>query len=299
MYAPKYYSKFKCIAHKCRHSCCVGWEIDVDEAALERYARLDGENGRAIRESIEYFETPHFKLENGDRCPHLDQRGLCKIILGVGEEYLCDICREHPRFYNYTCRGKEAGLGMCCEEACRIILASDDYCEMAEIEGESAEPVAEDFDAVAHREKIYKILADRSVKYSDRLHAICSEYGVSTSVLSDSEWRAFFSGLEYLHGEDRRLFESFSSDIGCEEGNEKILERALAYFIYRHCSEAEDENELCTSLGFCLVCERLLASMCACFKETDHFELAVTLSEEIEYSEENTEKIKEIFKGLS
>ena len=25
---PSYYKDFKCIADKCRHSCCIGWEID-------------------------------------------------------------------------------------------------------------------------------------------------------------------------------------------------------------------------------------------------------------------------------
>ena len=30
LYAPGYYKRFACIASKCRHSCCVGWEIDID-----------------------------------------------------------------------------------------------------------------------------------------------------------------------------------------------------------------------------------------------------------------------------
>ena len=29
-------------------------------------------------------------------------RRLCRIILNLGEDALCDICREHPRFYNFT-----------------------------------------------------------------------------------------------------------------------------------------------------------------------------------------------------
>ena len=33
--APDYYNKFSCIADKCRHSCCVGWEIDIDENTNE------------------------------------------------------------------------------------------------------------------------------------------------------------------------------------------------------------------------------------------------------------------------
>ena len=41
--APKYYHNFKCIADKCSHSCCIGWEIDVDEVTIEKYTSLSGD----------------------------------------------------------------------------------------------------------------------------------------------------------------------------------------------------------------------------------------------------------------
>ena len=46
--APDYYPRFRCIADRCRHSCCVGWEIDVDEESLEKYAALPVELGEEI-----------------------------------------------------------------------------------------------------------------------------------------------------------------------------------------------------------------------------------------------------------
>ena len=76
---------------------------------------------------------------------------------------------------------------------------------------------------------------------------------------------------------------------------EKKLERALAYFVFRHCSAAETREEFCASLGFCLFCERLLASAAAFWDMTDgesFADLARIVSEEIEYSEDNTEEIK-------
>lgn len=295
IYAPKYYSDFTCIADRCKHSCCVGWEIDVDEKTLQKYALLGTKKGEKVRESIEYGDTPHFKLAEGDRCPHLDGRGLCKIILGLGEDYLCDICREHPRFYNYTSLGKEVGLGMACEEACRLILASDAYADMVEIGSNCDEQYEADFDAVRCREVVYKILSDRSVEYSERLNAIHKKYKVKPTVLDDDEWQQLFERLEYLNAEDKKLFSVYSSDAKAERGRERQLERALAYFIYRHCSETETEGDFCAALGFCLVCERLLASMCDNFKSIQITELARILSEEIEYSEENTEAIKNAF----
>ena len=100
IFAPGYYKKFKCIAEACRHSCCIGWEIDVDADAVLRYRALCDRN---ILESIDFSaEAPHFELRADGRCPHLDGRGLCRIICEHGEEYLCDICREHPRFYNFS-----------------------------------------------------------------------------------------------------------------------------------------------------------------------------------------------------
>ncbi len=28
---PDYFKQFKCIGGKCEDSCCIGWDIDVDE----------------------------------------------------------------------------------------------------------------------------------------------------------------------------------------------------------------------------------------------------------------------------
>ena len=79
------------------------------------------------------------------------------------------------------------------------------------------------------------------------------------------------------------------------KNNEKYLERALAYFVYRHCTEAIDAEEFKISLSFCLFCETLLASLIESEKEGEVYELARILSEEIEYNTDNVDKIKELF----
>ena len=38
---PNYYKKFKCIKDKCKHNCCIGWEIDIDEDTMDLYNSLD------------------------------------------------------------------------------------------------------------------------------------------------------------------------------------------------------------------------------------------------------------------
>ena len=87
---------------------------------------------------------------------------------------------------------------------------------------------------------------------------------------------------------------NYSSEVTTPTEIEPMLERALAYFIFRHCSDSYDEAEFSARLGFCLFCERLLASFLK-FENpkdlTDIIRIAVTVSEEIEYSEENTDDL--------
>ncbi|MBQ7779795.1 MAG: flagellin lysine-N-methylase [Clostridia bacterium] len=293
LYAPNYYKKFKCIADKCDHSCCVGWEIDVDPEALEKYKSAKGAYGSAVLDSIVMDETPHFKLESHERCPHLNENGLCKIILELGEDYLCGICREHPRFYNYTSVA-EVGIGMSCTEAARIILSSPDYAELECIGESNIEPDCIDFDGRAVRHEIYRVLTDKTRNYSERLTEICQRYSINIG--EDSIWLNAIDSLEYLDESHRRLFMKYSSGHLDTENNE-YRERFLAYFIYRHVTEAFDIDDLRSRLSFCLFCERLFTSLITSENAKSLNEIAVLariISEEIEYSDDNTVALTEL-----
>lgn len=52
IYVPDYYESFRCIDSSCRDNCCIGWEIDIDREALERYMALDGTLGDDLRANI-------------------------------------------------------------------------------------------------------------------------------------------------------------------------------------------------------------------------------------------------------
>ena len=287
LYAPAYYKKFKCIADACEHSCCIGWEIDIDETTLQKYKQLKNGYGATVCDSIDWEETPHFRLCEGDRCPHLDENGLCKIILGVGEDYLCDICREHPRFYNFT-DVAEVGLGMSCPEAARLILSSPDFAEMQEVGAVAAEPDGILFDGRAERAKLYAILQE-ATDYASALQAIYNTYSVNAG--EDSRWLQILDSLEYLDPAHKALFLQYSSALSPNAENDEYRKRFLAYFIYRHCTEAVDGEDFSTRLAFCLFCERLLASL-ICSQRAESLQeiatLASIISEEIEYSDENT-----------
>lgn len=287
LYAPKYYKIFKCIADKCEHSCCIGWEIDIDSTTLQKYEELENGYASVIKESISREDTPHFKLSLRDRCPHLDASGLCRIISEFGEDYLCDICREHPRFYNYT-NVAEVGIGMSCEEAARIILSYADYASQEEIGEVDADIEDLYFDGRKERREVYGILQNHSLSYKARLDKIKEKYCINEGL--DGEWLSLLLELEYLDNSHKELFMTYSSQLFPKD-KDGYLERFLAYFIYRHCTEALDREDFCSRLSFCLFCERLFASL-ICNEKAETLKeianLASIISEEIEYSEDNT-----------
>ena len=292
LFAPLYYKEFKCIADKCKHSCCIGWEIDIDSDTLSRYGTGEADYCEAIRRSIEYGDTPHFAL-SADRCVHLDSDGLCKIIKNLGEGWLSDICREHPRFYNRTCMGLEVGLGLSCEEACRIILTCDGYSEIAAI-GEVCDTARGiDYDAVAERARLYAILSDRTVPYGARLEELYSMYGDPRRIIPDGTCRDILSSLEYLDEKNRKRFSVYSSASEVKKEHEELLERFVAYLVYRHASGKRSREEFLAAAVFAFTLERLYASVLSCEGAAveDAFDVARVISEEIEYSEDNTDVI--------
>lgn len=118
---PSFWNQFQCIGGKCTDNCCIGWEIDIDPETMRKYRKVPGELGERLKNSIQMQEGENSFRMNGERCPFLNPENLCDLILGLGEGALCEICREHPRFYEWFGTWKEAGLGLCCEEAVRLL----------------------------------------------------------------------------------------------------------------------------------------------------------------------------------
>lgn len=118
---PEYYPDFKCTDESCSDNCCIGWEIDIDDETLARYKEEKSEFGKRLAAEISLEGTPHFMLK-GERCTFLNDGNLCDLILELGEDSLCEICREHPRFNGWYGNVKETGIGLCCEAAAKLIL---------------------------------------------------------------------------------------------------------------------------------------------------------------------------------
>lgn len=123
---PSYYSKFKCIANKCKDNCCIGWEINVDKDSYEYYMSIKSDFSKQLHNGILKKDDEYsFRLGKQKRCVFLNENNLCDIICNLGEKSLCQICSDHPRYYNFYKDVQENGLGLACEEACRIILTEE------------------------------------------------------------------------------------------------------------------------------------------------------------------------------
>ena len=285
IFAPEYYQSFKCSAAACTHSCCVGWEIDVDEETLARYDALTGEIGEAIRSGITRTEGGAcFTLDAAERCPNLRADGLCRIICALGEGYLCDICREHPRFYHAAGGRLECGVGASCEAAAALILASNGYARLLPVCTCEGEAVTAEFDTTQPRAALFATLSAQGVPLSARLAEIAAHFAVRLP--HAARVREVLLSLEYLDEAHRALLVGAYTESPARVGATEACERFFAYLVYRHASPAQSEAGFAAAVGMALTVERLFAALIA--QGMPPVRAAVLLSEELEYSEENT-----------
>ena len=283
VYFPSYYNKFKCIAERCQNSCCVGWEITVDQKTLQKYEQ----SGR--EDILRHISCGSIELCDGGRCPFLTERGLCRIISELGEEYTSVICREHPRFYHKIGERIEGGIGASCEEAARIILSSDGYDRFVALDKQDVNaPDETELDTLTERGEIYRILSDKAVPYRERVSKIRERYALAEILHTPSEWGEIFSQLELLDESHREII-SVGKTVLNEEYSD-CFERFLSYLIYRHASVASSRDNLRARIAFCLLLTEMLENSMAQkeLSEDGAAELVRIISEEIEYSEDNT-----------
>ncbi len=302
IYAPNYYQAFECIADRCRHSCCIGWEIGIDRETYEVYKQIG-----SISDTVRMCEDgPSFVLREDGRCPHLNERGLCNIILSYGESCLSEICRNHPRFFNILPRGRiEVGIGIVCEEACRLILEDATPFSLSKIEEVEEEAPADDcdFDALPQRTRMIAVI-EKTEGFDSAIAVLKSEYGIFNPYPAE-KWSERFLSLEILDPLWERDLRSMGGRLlrkgrACSDSFDAYYGRLLTYFIYRHVGMAESETALRARLAFSILSVEMIRALF----EADETQTLETLvdwarrySAEIEYSEDNTEELIFIFEG--
>lgn len=234
---PSYYDSFRCTASACSDTCCAGWEIGIDPDSRERYRKMEGPLGEKLRASMKTEgEDCSFRLVKGERCPFLTEENLCQLILEKGEETLCAICREYPRFHRWFGSLMESGLGLCCEEAARLILNDREPGRLLEEEGEGEEEHLREEDLPL----LDALFLSRETAFSLLLHADLSPgesccllllFAAELQDLLDQEDAA---GISRLSGSYSRVGKSLACDLGNLLENspapEEIAGKLLAFF---------------------------------------------------------------------
>ena len=293
-YVPNYYKRFKCIADKCTHSCCIGWEIDIDPETLGYYNSLEGEISSLLNKNISYGEDAHFILKEGDRCPFLRDNGLCHLICELGEDSLCDICKDHPRFRNFYSGGVEMGLGLCCEAAAEIILNST---EDFSLEGEGDIYDSKEKYFVNVRNNLISIMQNKEKNIKERFDKMLNSIDASLPHGDLNKWVDFFLSLERLDENWTyalmRLKDSGVKNLIIPQCASLPLENLGVYFLYRHTPSSLWDDNLSSKVMFSFLATSFIHTLAKTFEnEFESYtkalcEYARMFSSEIEYSDEN------------
>ena len=333
---PTYFYDFHCIADRCKDCCCVGWEIDIDKKSANLYKNTPGVFGDKLRKSIDFNSPSHFILNDKNRCPLLNKQNLCEVFINLGEENMCDICTEHPRYYEWFDGIKEGGIGLCCEEATRIILSQNTHFSIME-----KDIPFENFDS--YDAELFEYLSECRFKIISQLEASTKTFNLqirnilwyaytiqldidndlldNEEILDITSYEKnntnsifnFFTTLEPLNPNWisylKNCILTYNNSINKLETFEKehpeiftYLHNIAIYFIWRYFLKGIFDKDIFSKVGFMAISVSLIKALFFCkWLETgnlqleDCVEIVKNFSKEVEYSEENLQKIEDIF----
>lgn len=289
--APTYYTAFRCVAGDCKHSCCSGFDIGIDDVTAAIYKTFDGPLGDRLHTHIRSCDDGYYMqtLDDG-RCPFLNKQGLCDIIIEKGEDALCQICRDHPRFRNELSDRTEIGLGLCCEAAARLIVTQVQPFSLSVIDndGEEEFPEEDEADFLSVRNRLLLLATDRSLPLCEREERLLSEVGHSRAPLSAAQFAALYRPLERLDPAWDNVLDTACDD-DLDDAWDIPFEQILCYFLYRHITI----DNVGGAVAFAVQSTRFLKKLFAAADKTIDAlcELCRAYSAEIEYSDENIDEL--------
>ncbi|MBE7015209.1 MAG: hypothetical protein E7417_00055 [Ruminococcaceae bacterium] len=324
------FKDFKCIAGACRHNCCIGWEIDIDNDTMKYYNTLENPIKSRLTANISQDATPHFILDEKERCPFLNSDNLCDIIITLGEDKIPYICKNHPRFFTWLPDRTETGMGLCCEVATRLLFASRDKLN-TQIPYTMSDSLP---DVMTYARQIaYSILQNRTFPISSRLalfldyckaldeHLFFEDTGLIKKTADlyknrtpgtitegrslkaitalyhslspiDETWSKLSSDISENHREIKASLQNFHKNT---QENFYKYEHLAIYFTYRHFLNCLDDYDI-LSAGRFIVLSTLYCGVCDAYSYSIcgnplTDEHAKLYSKQVEYSTENTDKI--------
>ncbi len=292
--APDFYPDFQCRMGACRHTCCAHWEIDVDAETLARYRAVTGPFGARLASGID-AASGSIRLGDGERCPFLNGGGLCEIILHLGEDALCQVCADHPRYRSFFSDRTEVGLGLCCEAAASLTLQHVGPWRMIAV-GEDGQPSCEDAEEArltALRDGLFTLIGSGSEPASRLVDALDARCGV-TARRSLSDWAAFLLTLERLDEQWTacltRLRDAPPPDAPDPAQDEQPLRQLYQAMLCRHLPRALEDGDAAGWIVWVGAMWRVVRAVAR--QMGDLPEAARLWSAEIEYSAENVEAVK-------
>ena len=269
----------------------------MDEEALARYRQVEGPLGERLKAAIDLSgDTPHYRLVADERCPFLNASGLCDLIIHLGEESLCQICADHPRFRNFFADRTEIGLGLCCEAAGRLILSWRDRVKLIMLEDDGAEEALpeEDALALAQRDALTAIAQKRSLPIEERVAQLADICGTDVAEEDLPRWAAYMLTLERLDeawtAQLELLRDAPAPETKLPDEWAVHFEQLLVYFLYRHMPGALDDGDVQGRLAFAVLGWKIIRRLFLLQGEQTLDTLVETarlFSSEIEYSDEN------------
>ncbi|MCP3139371.1 flagellin lysine-N-methylase [Pyxidicoccus xibeiensis] len=199
--APRYMTRFRCLAEACEDTCCAGLTVTIEGAPLqrlreavaggpdaelvERLVRPEGAGPDAAQ--VQHFVRPEegggaviAKREDG-HCVFLDAGRLCSLHRKYGEPVLSDACSTFPRTATRWGERLEVAGTLACPEVARLCLLAEDGLEPVPVSEdlavrpEAARRIGGDAwtrHAEAVRATALGVLQRRELPYASRLFAL-------------------------------------------------------------------------------------------------------------------------------
>ncbi len=310
MITPDYYEKFRCVGSECTHNCCRGgWDIEIDDDALERFKAIEGEFGDHVRAAV--GEDNIFLRTNG-QCVLLDSAGLCEMA--KRGEKLCIVCDEYPRFTEFYDTATERGISLSCEAAADIIINDQNKVRLVGEDDYGDAPILAL--ALHTRKELFKILQDRETDIFKRIrlaldythfvqsrvnennYEIC-EYSARDTIDGDANLCAVIDilrELEILNDDWSDMLDAvYEAELSNAHHNIDQLkyEQIAVYFIYRYLLKGVFDCDFLSKMKFAALSIMVIAALDSIYHNTA--ECARMYSIEIEHNEDNIEAIYDEF----
>lgn len=190
----KRYEKFKCIADKCKFTCCTGWDISVDSDTYNKWKGED--NSEYLLDNLSFKKNNGessylIKKETKGTCPLLNSEGLCNIVINKGDEYLSSTCKTFPRIENRFENVKEFNLSCACPEVVNIISEMNEKISM---DSKDYLSYIEDLGSLKIRETLVSIIQSEDINIEEKLMI---SYGMLLKIL-DSDDLSYEDLIELL-----------------------------------------------------------------------------------------------------